>query len=162
MHLISPNMKLQKGKKDKKPKGALWTTSMRHTLCCLFRFFKCKTPSDKEGFEKTFSQIFSTHIMKCRRQDTLPFNTIYTQWAWMRRQRSAVWKHVHIDTDFSHDGDWKIVLEEIKSTASQLNVMLIERTSDTTFDASLFDGVDLSDNLSEYIESVLWLVRSPD
>lgn len=157
-----PKAKSQKpeNKKTKTPKGALWTTPMRHVLCCLFRFFNDNGPDNKDAFEKIFSWMFQNHIIQRRKQDILPFNTIYTQWAWMRRTHNAVWKHAHIDTPFSHEQDWKRVVEDIKSTATALKIRLVERTSDTTADPSWAKESNQSVHFPEYFEPVLLSVRN--
>ncbi|KAJ5172004.1 hypothetical protein N7492_004597 [Penicillium capsulatum] len=141
--------KKAKGKK-KKEKRAKWNTSMRHVLCCLFRFFKWDTRADKNAFEMVFGHLFGSHLMKCCNQSSLRFKTIHTQWAWMRLNKHTVWCQVHLDSSFRVDAQWQSVIQRIESAATYLSLTLVPKAHDTTYENSSSNEL----SATEYLESV--------
>ncbi|KGO64980.1 hypothetical protein PITC_041990 [Penicillium italicum] len=63
-------------------------------------------------------------------QGFVPFATLNTQWVWMKNRRDPVWSHVHLNTAFETDGEWKVVITKIKSTAETLRFEICERMED--------------------------------
>ena len=60
----------------------------------------------------------------------VPGRTLDAQWNWMRRTGDLVWSHVHRDTEFSMDGEWKSTIQRIKATAVILRLCLHEKRED--------------------------------
>ncbi|KAJ5824460.1 hypothetical protein N7447_006800 [Penicillium robsamsonii] len=105
-----------------------WDQYKRQVLCCLYRFFMC----DKKETEEIFSYMFRGHLNERGIRGFVPFATLNTQWVWMKNKRDPVWSHVHLNTAFETDGEWKGVVTKIKSAAKTLRFQLREKTEDDT------------------------------
>ncbi|KAJ5774239.1 hypothetical protein N7457_009135 [Penicillium paradoxum] len=116
---------MQRQRLTKRPK-LRWDTSMRQTLCCLYRFFQC----GKRQKEEIFFAIFRENLRRRDIRTFVPFGTLHTQWSWMRNTGDLVWARVHKDTEFDVDGEWKNIIQRIKSTAVTLRLSLHEKTED--------------------------------
>ncbi|KAJ5649471.1 uncharacterized protein N7484_003194 [Penicillium longicatenatum] len=86
----------------------------------------------------------------------LSYPLLHTQWSGMRTEINPVWFHVHVNTGFRNDAEWKTRIREIKETANRLGVSLLEKTQDT-IDKSSLRGFDYEDDkkLKGYFESEL-------
>lgn len=134
---------------------------MRQVLC-LFRFFSNEGKYSKKAFVRIFSEIFRAHLVQHGfEHEDLPFKTLHTQWHWMRKVSHVIWSHVHMDTEFRLDADWRTTIRQIKSAADRLGISLIQKDVDTV-NTALFKPVDLdSRRACEYLESVLTSVSNP-
>ncbi|KAJ5748603.1 uncharacterized protein N7511_010299 [Penicillium nucicola] len=103
-----------------------WDVAMRQVLCCLYRFFCC----DKKQVMEIFSFMFRGHLQERGIRGFVPYATLHTQWSWMRNSGDVIWYHVHIDTEFNTDGDWREVIQRIKDAAEVLQLRLQERKED--------------------------------
>ncbi|CAG7951526.1 unnamed protein product [Penicillium nalgiovense] len=103
-----------------------WNKYRRQVLCCLYRFFVC----NKKQTEEIFSYMFRSHLNDRGIHGFVPFATLNTQWAWMKSRRDPVWSHVHTGTAFDTNGEWKEIIENIKSAAKTLLFELHEKTED--------------------------------
>lgn len=110
----------------KKPKSHVqWSTQSQTFLCCLFRFFR----KDKDAFRRVFASLFADDLRNFNNHE-LPFSTLSTQWADMRRHGDPVWYETHVATPFPAAGLWLTVLECIKDTAARIGVSLVEKEED--------------------------------
>lgn len=105
-----------------------WDRHKRLVLCCLCRFFIC----NKKETEEIFSYMFRSHLNERGIQGFVPFATLNTQWFWMKKKRDPVWSHVHINTVFEADDEWKEIITKIKSAAKTLRFELREKMGDDT------------------------------
>ncbi|KAJ5944648.1 hypothetical protein N7516_004816 [Penicillium verrucosum] len=110
---------------SKRPK-LRWDVPMRQALCCLYRFFRC----NKKQKEEIFFAMFRENLRKHGIHQFVPGKTLHTQWNWMRNTGDLIWSHVHRNTEFNMDGEWRDVIQRIKSTALTLRLPLIEKTED--------------------------------
>jgi hypothetical protein len=99
---------------------------MRQALCCIYRFFRC----DKKAKEEIFFFMFRDKLRNRGITRFVPDSTLHTQWIWMRNTGDFVWAHVHRDTEFNMDGQWKNIIQRIKSTAVTLRLPLPEKKED--------------------------------
>jgi hypothetical protein len=99
---------------------------MRQALCCLYRFFRC----DRKQKEEIFFSMFRDHLRKRGIHRFVPGTTLDAQWDWMRSTGDLVWSHVHRDTEFNMDGEWKSIIQRIKATAVTLRLPLHEKRED--------------------------------
>ncbi|KAJ5615665.1 hypothetical protein N7537_000779 [Penicillium hordei] len=109
----------------KRPK-LRWDVPMRQALCCLYRFFRC----NKKQKEEIFFSMFRDNLRKRGIHRFVPGKTLHAQWNWMRNTGDLIWSHVHRNTDFNMDGEWRNVIQRIKSTALTMHLPLIEKTED--------------------------------
>ncbi|KAK4863462.1 hypothetical protein LT330_002240 [Penicillium expansum] len=109
----------------KRPK-LRWDVPMRQALCCMYRFFRC----DKKQKEEIFFSIFRDYLKSRGIHHFVPGKTLHAQWHWMRNTGDLVWCRVHRDTEFNMDGEWRNVIQRIKSTALTLRLPLVEKTED--------------------------------
>ncbi|CAI7587190.1 unnamed protein product [Penicillium glandicola] len=116
---------MENQKTTKTPK-LRWNVPMRQALCCLYRFFRC----DKKQKEEIFFSMFRDGLRKRGITRFVPGKTLHAQWNWMRNTGDLVWCHVHRDTEFNMDGEWKNITQQIKSTALTLRLPLCEKTED--------------------------------
>lgn len=135
--------------KPPKRSNLRWDQYKRQVLCCLFRFFV----RNNKQIEQIFSHIFRAHLRGRGIRDFVPFRTLNTQWVWMRNTGSLDWSHVHIETAFETDGNWREILTTIKSAAHTLKLRLREKTVDN-IDTSRWKSRDIFKN-REQIPSVL-------
>ncbi|KAJ5503057.1 hypothetical protein N7463_005931 [Penicillium fimorum] len=105
-----------------------WDQYKRQVLCCLYRFFMC----DKKETEEIFSYMFRGHLNERGIRGFVPFATLNTQWVSMKNKRDPVWSHVHLNTAFETDGEWKEIVTKIKSAAKTLRFQLREKMEDDT------------------------------
>ncbi|KAJ5184857.1 hypothetical protein N7491_007274 [Penicillium cf. griseofulvum] len=103
-----------------------WDIPMRQALCCIYRFFRC----DKKAKEEIFFFMFQDKLKNRGISRFVPDSTLHTQWIWMRYTGDLVWAHVHRDTEFNMDGQWKDIIQRIKSTAVTLRLPLPEKIED--------------------------------
>ena len=105
-------------------------------------------------FETVFSEIYQLELMPSEpgAQVVVSFGTLHSEWQSMKRNHSAVWHHVHTQTSFRRDGEWKGIIDAIQYVADMLGIPIIHRQSDPIEQSYglRFDG--------EYIESILRLV----
>lgn len=99
---------------------------MRQALCCLYRFFRC----DNKQKEEIFFSMFREYLRKRGIHRFVPGRTLHAQWNWMRNTGDLVWAHVHRDTEFNMDGEWRNVIQRIKATAVTLHLPLLEKEED--------------------------------
>ncbi|CAG7978312.1 unnamed protein product [Penicillium nalgiovense] len=109
----------------KRPK-LRWDIPMRQALCCLYRFFRC----DRKQTEEIFFSMFRDYLRKRGIHRFVPGRTLDAQWNWMRGTGDLVWSHVHRDTEFNMDGEWKSIIQRIKATAVTLRLPLDEKRED--------------------------------
>ncbi|CAG8898141.1 unnamed protein product [Penicillium egyptiacum] len=109
----------------KRPK-LRWDIPMRQALCCLYRFFRC----DRKQKEEIFFSMFRDYLRRRGIHRFVPGRTLDAQWNWMRSTGDLVWSHVHRDTQFNMDGEWKGVIQRIKATAVTLRLPLLEKRAD--------------------------------
>ncbi|KAJ5834524.1 hypothetical protein N7447_000550 [Penicillium robsamsonii] len=109
----------------RKPK-LRWDIPMRQALCCIYRFFRC----DKKAKEEIFFSMFRDNLRKRGINQVVPDTTLHAQWSWMRNTGGFVWSHVHRDTEFNMDGEWKTIIQKIQFTAVTLRLPLLEKTED--------------------------------
>ncbi|KGO76512.1 hypothetical protein PITC_087910 [Penicillium italicum] len=109
----------------KRPK-LRWDVPMRQALCCMYRFFRC----DNKQKEEVFFSMFRDYLRKRGIHRFVPGKTLHAQWNWMRNSGDLVWSRVHRETDFNMDGEWRNVIQRIKSTASTLRLLLVEKRED--------------------------------
>lgn len=127
-----------------------WDTYQRQVLCCLYRFFECTN----DQVSVLFSTIFRNHLMHCGfGNKDVPYATLNAQWSWLKCQKRPVWHHVHIDTEFRTDREWKSVVNKIRITAFDLGLRVQEKLFDTICIPN--DDFDMSNNVDEYLASVL-------
>lgn len=74
--------------------------------------------------------MFRDNLRKRGIHRFVPGKTLHAQWNWMRNTGDLIWSHVHRNTEFNMDGEWKDVIQRIKSTASTLHLPLIEKPED--------------------------------
>ncbi|KAJ6110621.1 hypothetical protein N7486_002856 [Penicillium sp. IBT 16267x] len=100
--------------------------------------------------------MFREHLLELGIETDLSYPLLHTQWSGMRLELHPVWFHVHIDTEFRDDAEWKTRISEIKATASQLGVSLQEKAWDN-IDKSKVQSFDFENdkNLKGYFESIL-------
>ncbi|KAJ5879300.1 hypothetical protein N7455_002765 [Penicillium solitum] len=110
---------------SKRPK-LRWDVPMRQALCCLYRFFRC----NKKQKEEIFFSMFRDNLRKRGIHRFVPGKTLHAQWNWMRNTGDLIWSHVHRNTEFNMDGEWRDVIQRIKSTALTLHLPLIEKPED--------------------------------
>ncbi|KUM57596.1 hypothetical protein ACN42_g9591 [Penicillium freii] len=110
---------------NKRPK-LRWDVPMRQALCCLYRFFRCS----KKQKEEIFFSMFRDNLRKRGIHRFVPGKTLHAQWNWMRNTGDLIWSHVHRNTEFNMDGEWRDIIQRIKSTALTLHLPLIEKTED--------------------------------
>ncbi|CAI7576596.1 unnamed protein product [Penicillium glandicola] len=103
-----------------------WDGYKRQALCCLYRFFVC----GKKEIEEIFSYMFRGHLNERGIRGFVPFATLNTQWVWMKNKQDPIWTHVHINTAFETDGEWKEIITKIKCAARTLRFELREKTED--------------------------------
>lgn len=99
---------------------------MREALCCLYRFFQC----DKRQKEEIFFFIFRDNLRRRDIHSFVPFGTLHAQWIWMRNTGDLVWARVHKETVFDMEGEWKDIIQRIKSTAATLRLHIREKAED--------------------------------
>lgn len=75
--------------------------------------------------------MFRSHLNERGIQGFVPFATLNTQWVWMKKKRDPVWSHVHINTVFEADGEWKEIITKIRSAVKTLRFELREKMDDT-------------------------------
>ena len=119
---ISP---MESHKPPKRP-TLRWDQYKRQVLCCLFRFFVC----DKKQFQEIFSYIFRDHLNERGIHGFISFQTLNTQWVWMRNSGNLDWFHVHIGTAFETNRDWREIISKVNSAAETLRFHLREKTVD--------------------------------
>lgn len=134
-----------------------WDTAKRQVLCCLYRFFSW----EKQVLCRVFSEIFREHLLELGIKTDLSYPLLHTQWSGMRLESNPVWFHVHVDTEFRNDAEWKTRISEIKATASRLGVLLQEKAWDN-IDKSKSQEFDCENDksLKAYFESILLSVRT--
>lgn len=134
-----------------------WDTTKRQVLCCLYRFFSW----EKQTLCRVFSEIFRQHLLELGIKTDLSYPLLHTQWSTMRQELNPVWFHVHIDTDFRSDAEWRTRITEIKATASQLGVSLQEKAWDNIDKLTPKDfDYENDKKLNAYFESILLSVRT--
>lgn len=106
---------------------------MRQALCGLDRFFQC----DRRQKGEIFFAMFRDNLRKRGIRVFVPSKTLHTQWIWMRNTGDLVWSRVHKDTEFDMEGEWKNIIQHIKSTAVTLRLPLREKAADD-IDTSLW------------------------
>lgn len=126
-HTFPLLLKMETTKFPKRP-TLRWDQHKRLVLCCLYRFFVC----NKKETEEIFSYIFRGHLNERGIQGFIPFATLNTQWVWMKKKRDPVWSHVHMNTAFEADDEWKEIFTQIKSAAKTLRFEPRERMEDDT------------------------------
>lgn len=131
-----------------------WDCEMRQTLCCLYRFYSCKP----QELVSIFSAIFKRHLLECGLpRGIASYPTLNAQWYQMRRDCHNVWYHVHVDSEFRRDGEWKTRISLIESTAMRLRISLRRQLSDN-IDTSNFKPKKLD---IDYLQTVLTAVSLP-
>ncbi|KAJ5536263.1 hypothetical protein N7513_009449 [Penicillium frequentans] len=135
-----------------------WDTTKRQVLCCLYRFFSW----EKQVLCRVFSEIFREHLLELGINTDLSYPLLHTQWSGMRLESNPVWFHVHVDTEFRNDAEWKTRISEIKATASRLGVYLQEKAWDN-IDKSKSQNFDCENDksLRAYFESILLSDQNP-
>ena len=128
-----------------------WDTYKRQVLCCLYRFFECS----KDQLSVIFSTIFRRELIhRGFGNDNVPYPTLDAQWNWLRREKRPVWHHVHTETEFRTDREWKEIIHLVHITAFELGILVREKHNDTIV-ASDGDDLDVNVNPCEYLSSVL-------
>lgn len=129
-----------------------WDCELRQLLCCMARFFVLQ-PLD---FESIFSEIYRNQIIPSELVGQVAvtyldvtYELLRSEWLSMRRNDSAVWHHVHTQTSFRRDGEWKRMIHIIQSTADKLQIHIVQRDSEPIEPCygRRLDG--------EYLESIL-------
>ncbi|OQE42105.1 hypothetical protein PENCOP_c004G04707 [Penicillium coprophilum] len=87
---------------------------------------------DKKETEEIFSYMFRGHLNERGIQGFVPFATLNAQWVWMKNKQDPVWSHVHVNTAFETNGEWKEIITKIESVAKTLRFQLREKTEDDT------------------------------
>jgi hypothetical protein len=120
--------KTKKQRKRKSPKrpNIRWDESMRQALCCLYRFFRY----DKKQTAEIFFAMFRDVLKKRGINEFVPHPVLHTQWTSMRRDGDPIWSRVHRETEFNVEGEWKNVVQRIKSTADILLLPSREKKED--------------------------------
>lgn len=127
-----------------------WNIYHRQVLCCLYRFFECS----HDQLSVVFSTIFRNDLRHCGFGDqNASYARLHAQWDWLKRQKRPVWHHVHIDTEFRTDREWRDIIHRIRLTAFELGLLLQEKLFDTIHIPN--DDFDVNDHTDEYLGSVL-------
>jgi hypothetical protein len=140
----------------KKPKVS-WDIYHRQVLCCLYRFFECS----HHQLSVLFSTIFRSHLKHCGfGNNNVPYDTLNTQWSWLKTQKRPVWHHVHIGTEFRTDREWREIIHRIRITAFELGLLLQEKLVDTIHISN--DDFNVNDNADEYVASAVLASQAPE
>lgn len=76
--------------------------------------------------------MFRSHLNERSIPGFIPFATLNAQWVWLKKKRDPVWSHVHMNTAFEANDEWKEIATQIKSAAKTLRFELRERMEDDT------------------------------
>lgn len=109
-----------------RPPNNRWSTEQRILLCVLYRFYQ----NDRKAFSAIFNAMFEVDARACGFTSGIPYNTLNTQWASMRRNGYSEWSYVHIETPFERNGVWASMLQQIETTASELGFSLTKKEAD--------------------------------
>lgn len=110
-----------------------WNDYSRQVLCCLYRFFQF----EQNELGRIFSEIFCFHLkLRGFAQEQIAYSALNAQWNWMKRNNNPVWLNVHRDTRFSKEREWESIINEIKTSASRLEIVLTE-TEEVTKDTGV-------------------------
>jgi hypothetical protein len=135
-----------------------WNDYSRQVLCCLYRFFRF----EQDELGRIFSDIFYFNLkLRGFYQEQIAYGTLNAQWNWMKRNNNPVWLNLHGDTGFSKKSEWESIINKIKTSASRLEIVLIETEvviKDTEVEAEASGDLSSTERATE--DTVLSQVRA--